>query len=117
MFVFLSICKGVLENHCEYCQILSLTLVFCFFLVLDDHLQNHLVQNAIHMGFSLSEIKSIMQKKLQMSGASYTSVEDLVADLISAQKENLKEETPNENPLEQGELNCKTNVCILISGL
>ncbi|XP_005022182.4 E3 ubiquitin-protein ligase XIAP isoform X1 [Anas platyrhynchos] len=67
----------------------------------DDHLQNHLVQNAIHMGFSLSEIKSIMQKKLQMSGASYTSVEDLVADLISAQKENLKEETPNENPLEQ----------------
>lgn len=56
------------------------------------------------MGFSLSEIKSIMQKKLQMSGASYTSVEDLVADLISAQKENLKEETPNENPLEQGEL-------------
>lgn len=69
------------------------------------------------MGFSLSEIKSIMQKKLQMSGASYTSVEDLVADLISAQKENLKEETPNENPLEQGELNCKTNVCILISGL
>lgn len=102
LFVFLSICKGVLENYCEYCQILSLTPVF-FFLVLDDHLQNHLVQNAVHMGFSLSEIKSIMQKKLQMSGASYTSVEDLVADLISAQKENLKEETPNENPLEQGE--------------
>ncbi|OXB55182.1 hypothetical protein ASZ78_005425 [Callipepla squamata] len=67
----------------------------------DNLLQNQLVQNAIHMGFSLSEIRSIMEKKLQMSGESYTSVEDLVADLISAQKENLKGEPPKESPLEQ----------------
>ncbi|NXK47889.1 XIAP ligase, partial [Chauna torquata] len=65
-----------------------------------DLLQNRLVQNAIHMGFSLSEIRSIMEKKLQMSGESYKAVEDLVADLISAQ-ENRKEEPPNESPLEQ----------------
>lgn len=67
----------------------------------DDLLQNQLVQNAIHMGFSLSEIRSIMEKKLHLSGESYTSVEDLVADLISAQKENIKGEPPKESPLEQ----------------
>ena len=53
------------------------------------------------MGFSLSEIRSIMEKKLHLSGESYTSVEDLVADLISAQKENIKGEPPKESPLEQ----------------
>ena len=41
-----------------------------------------------------------MEKKLHLSGESYTSVEDLVADLISAQKENIKGEPPKESPLE-----------------
>ncbi|XP_074963276.1 E3 ubiquitin-protein ligase XIAP isoform X1 [Phalacrocorax aristotelis] len=69
----------------------------------DDLLQNPLVQSAIDMGFSLSEIRNTMEKKLQMSGESHTSVGDLVADL-SAQKENTREEEPNEIPVEQDEL-------------
>ncbi|KAM9274031.1 E3 ubiquitin-protein ligase XIAP isoform 1-T5 [Morus bassanus] len=69
----------------------------------DDLLQNPLVQSAIDMGFSLSEIRNTMEKKLQMSGESHTSVGDLVADL-SAQKENRREEEPNEIPVEQDEL-------------
>nr|XP_010308751.1 PREDICTED: E3 ubiquitin-protein ligase XIAP [Balearica regulorum gibbericeps] len=69
-----------------------------------DHLlQNPLVQSAIDMGFSLSEIRNTMEKKLQMSGESHTSVEDLVADL-SAQKEDRREEEPNEIPVEQDQL-------------
>ncbi|XP_075018483.1 E3 ubiquitin-protein ligase XIAP isoform X1 [Calonectris borealis] len=69
----------------------------------DDLLQNPLVQSAIDMGFSLSEIRNTMEKKLQMSGESHTSVGDLVADL-SAQKENTREQEPNEIPVEQDEL-------------
>ncbi|XP_071613459.1 E3 ubiquitin-protein ligase XIAP isoform X2 [Heliangelus exortis] len=68
-----------------------------------DLLQNPLVQSAIDMGFSLSEIRNTMEKRLQISGESHTSVEDLVADL-SAQKENKREEEPNEIPVEQDEL-------------
>ncbi|NWU76101.1 XIAP ligase, partial [Onychorhynchus coronatus] len=68
-----------------------------------DLLQNPLVQSAIAMGFNLSEIRSTMEKRLQMTGESHTSVEDLVADL-SAQKENTREEEPNEIPVEQDEL-------------
>ncbi|NWS76704.1 XIAP ligase, partial [Crotophaga sulcirostris] len=66
-------------------------------------LQNPLVQSAIDMGFSLSEIRNTMEKKLQMSGESHTSVEDLIADL-SAQKENPREEDPNIIPVEKDEL-------------
>ncbi|NXJ61620.1 XIAP ligase, partial [Rostratula benghalensis] len=69
----------------------------------NDLLQNPLVQSAIDMGFSLSEIRNTMEKRLQMSGESHTSVEDLVADL-SDQKENTREEEPNEIPVEQDEL-------------
>ncbi|XP_040469965.1 E3 ubiquitin-protein ligase XIAP isoform X1 [Falco naumanni] len=69
----------------------------------DDLLQNPLVQSAIDMGFSLSEIRNTVEKRLQMSGESHTSVEDLVADL-SAQKEHTREEEPNEIPVEQDEL-------------
>ncbi|XP_068008201.1 E3 ubiquitin-protein ligase XIAP isoform X3 [Melanerpes formicivorus] len=69
----------------------------------DDLLQNPLVQSAIDMGFSLNEIRNTMEKKLQMSGESHTSVEDLVADL-SAQKENTREEETNEIPVQQDEL-------------
>ncbi|NXD80032.1 XIAP ligase, partial [Halcyon senegalensis] len=69
----------------------------------NDLLQNPLVQSAIDMGFSLSEIRNTMEKRLHVSGESHTSVEDLVADL-SAQKENAREEPPNEIPVEQDEL-------------
>ncbi|NXY49030.1 XIAP ligase, partial [Ceuthmochares aereus] len=69
----------------------------------DDLLQNPLVQSAIDMGFSLSEIRNTVEKKLQMSGESHTSVEELVADL-SAQKGNTREEEPNEIPVEKDEL-------------
>ncbi|NWU98035.1 XIAP ligase, partial [Upupa epops] len=69
----------------------------------DTLLQNPLVQSAIDMGFSLSEIRNTMEKKLQMSGESHTSVEDLVADL-SAQKEHTREEESNEIPVEEDEL-------------
>uniref|UniRef100_A0A8C3QHJ2 E3 ubiquitin-protein ligase XIAP n=1 Tax=Cyanoderma ruficeps TaxID=181631 RepID=A0A8C3QHJ2_9PASS len=63
----------------------------------NDLLQDPLVQSAIAMGFSLSEIRNTMEKRLQMTGESHTSVEELVADL-SAQKENTREEEPNEIP-------------------
>ncbi|NXL97637.1 XIAP ligase, partial [Tyrannus savana] len=69
----------------------------------DGLLQNPLVQSAIAMGFSLSEIRNTMEKRLQMTGESHTSVEDLVADL-STEKENTREEEPNEIPIEQDEL-------------
>ncbi|NWT84640.1 XIAP ligase, partial [Lanius ludovicianus] len=69
----------------------------------DDLLQNPLVQSAIAMGFSLSEIRNTMEKRLQMTGESHSSVEDLVADL-SAHKENTREEEPNEIAVEQDEL-------------
>lgn len=52
-----------------------------------------------------------MEKRLQMSGESHTSVEDLVADL-SAQKENTREEEPNESPVEQDELIRLQNLCV-----
>ncbi|NXX58096.1 XIAP ligase, partial [Scopus umbretta] len=68
-----------------------------------DLLQNPLVQSAIDMGFSLSEIRNTMEKKLQISGESHTSLGDLVADL-SAQKENTREEKTYEIPVEQDEL-------------
>ncbi|NWY48746.1 XIAP ligase, partial [Sylvia atricapilla] len=68
-----------------------------------EKINNPLVQSAIAMGFSLSEIRNTMEKRLQMTGESHTSVEDLVADL-SAQKENTREEEPNEIPVEQDEL-------------
>lgn len=56
----------------------------------------------MRMGFNLSEIKNIIEKKLQTSGENYTSVEVLVADLINAQKANAQEGS-SENPLIKGE--------------
>lgn len=52
-----------------------------------------------------------MEKRLQMTGESHTSVEDLVADL-SAHKENTREEEPNEIPVEQDELIQLQNLCV-----
>lgn len=52
-----------------------------------------------------------MEKKLQMSGESHTSVGELVADL-SAQKENTREEQPNEIPVEENELVQLQNLCV-----
>lgn len=52
-----------------------------------------------------------MEKRLQMTGESHTSVEDLVADL-SAHKENTRDEEPNEIPVEQDELIQLQNLCV-----
>jgi len=52
-----------------------------------------------------------MEKRLQMSGESHTSVEDLVADL-SAHKENTREEESNETPVQQDELIQLQNLCV-----
>ncbi|XP_074863529.1 E3 ubiquitin-protein ligase XIAP [Carettochelys insculpta] len=62
----------------------------------DDLVQNQLVKDAIHMGFTLSEIKNIMEKKLQTSGENYGCVDVLVTDLINAQKESVCEEVSSE---------------------
>nr|XP_006115453.1 E3 ubiquitin-protein ligase XIAP [Pelodiscus sinensis]XP_006115454.1 E3 ubiquitin-protein ligase XIAP [Pelodiscus sinensis]XP_006115455.1 E3 ubiquitin-protein ligase XIAP [Pelodiscus sinensis] len=67
----------------------------------DDLLQNKLVQDAMRMGFSLSEIKNIMEKKLQTSGENYGSLEVLITDLLNAQKENVHEEVSSECPPEK----------------
>ncbi|NXS64417.1 XIAP ligase, partial [Brachypteracias leptosomus] len=88
-----------LRDGCEDSTVSVLLVNQIFY----DLLQNPLVQSAIDMGFSLSEIRNTMEKRLQMSGESHTSVEDLVADL-SAQKENTREEEANEIPVEQDEL-------------
>ncbi|NXG57432.1 XIAP ligase, partial [Hemiprocne comata] len=93
-----------LRDECRDSTVSVLLIKYHFVKIANiDLLQNPLVQSAIDMGFSLSEIRNTMEKRLQMSGESHTSVEDLVADL-SAQKENTREEEPNEIPVEQDEL-------------
>ncbi|XP_036595811.1 E3 ubiquitin-protein ligase XIAP [Trichosurus vulpecula] len=57
----------------------------------DIVLQNPLVQDAIRMGFSFHEIKKIMGEKIKSSGNNYKSLEVLVADLVSTQKESTQE--------------------------
>ncbi|XP_061454542.1 E3 ubiquitin-protein ligase XIAP [Rhineura floridana] len=54
----------------------------------EDLLQNQLVQNAIHMGFSLDEIRNAVERKRHLSSEGHGSVEALVADLINAQRGN-----------------------------
>ncbi|XP_055981691.1 E3 ubiquitin-protein ligase XIAP [Sorex fumeus] len=59
----------------------------------DTVFHNPMVQEAIRMGFHFNDIKKIMEKKIQTSGNNYKSLEILVADLVSAQKENVQEES------------------------
>ncbi|XP_010608250.1 E3 ubiquitin-protein ligase XIAP isoform X1 [Fukomys damarensis] len=59
----------------------------------DTVFQNPMVQEAIRMGFSFRDIKKIMEEKTQTSGSNYVSLEVLVADLVSAQKDNTQDES------------------------
>ncbi|XP_028570914.2 E3 ubiquitin-protein ligase XIAP [Podarcis muralis] len=54
----------------------------------EELLQNQLVQNAMHMGFTLDEIRSTVERKCHLSAEGYRSIETLVTDLISAQRDN-----------------------------
>ncbi|KAJ7310497.1 hypothetical protein JRQ81_007419 [Phrynocephalus forsythii] len=54
----------------------------------EDLLQNKMVENVVHMGFSLDEIRKAMERKRHLSAESYRSIEALVGDLINAQREN-----------------------------
>lgn len=59
----------------------------------DTIFQNPMVQEAIRMGFSFKDIKKTMEEKIQTSGSNYLSLELLIADLVSAQKENIQDES------------------------
>ncbi|XP_059942718.1 E3 ubiquitin-protein ligase XIAP isoform X2 [Mesoplodon densirostris] len=59
----------------------------------DTIFQNPMVQEAIRMGFSFKDIKKIMEEKIQTSGSNYKSLEVLVTDLVSAQKDNTQDES------------------------
>ncbi|KAI5282073.1 E3 ubiquitin-protein ligase XIAP isoform X3 [Manis pentadactyla] len=59
----------------------------------DTIFQNPMVQEAIRMGFSFRDIKKIMEEKIQTCGSNYKSLEILVADLVSAQKDNIQDES------------------------
>ena len=59
----------------------------------DTIFQNPMVQEAIRMGFSFKDIKKTMEEKIQTSGSSYLSLEVLIADLVSAQKDNTEDES------------------------
>lgn len=56
--------------------------------------QSPMVRDALQMGFSLSKITMLMEKKIKTTGENYKSAELLVADLIS---ENAQAQ-PSENP-------------------
>ncbi|XP_004837139.1 baculoviral IAP repeat-containing protein 8-like [Heterocephalus glaber] len=59
----------------------------------DTVFQNPMVQEAIRMGFSLRDIKKLMEEKFQTFGSNCVSLEVLVADLVSAQKDNTQDES------------------------
>lgn len=59
----------------------------------DTIFQNPMVQEAIRMGFNFKDIKKTMEEKLQTSGSNYLSLEVLIADLVSAQKDNTQDES------------------------
>ncbi|XP_006885122.1 PREDICTED: E3 ubiquitin-protein ligase XIAP-like [Elephantulus edwardii] len=59
----------------------------------DTIFENPMVQEAIRMGFSFKNIKKIMEEKIQTSGNNYKSLEVLVADLVSAQKDSAQDES------------------------
>jgi hypothetical protein len=71
-------------------------------LISDDTIfQNPMVQEAIRMGFSFKDIKKTMEEKIQTSGSSYLSLEVLIADLVSAQKDNTEDES-SQTSLQKG---------------
>lgn len=71
----------------------------------DTIFQNPMVQEAIRMGFSFRDIKKIMEEKIQTCGSNYKSLEILVADLVSAQKDNIQDES-SQTSLQKGMHGC-----------
>ncbi|XP_067327615.1 E3 ubiquitin-protein ligase XIAP isoform X1 [Anolis sagrei] len=59
----------------------------------EELLQSQMVQDAMHMGFTLEEIRKTVERKRHLSAESYRSVEALVADLINAQREKILSES------------------------
>ncbi|XP_053130276.1 E3 ubiquitin-protein ligase XIAP isoform X2 [Hemicordylus capensis] len=57
----------------------------------EELLQNHLVQDAMRMGFSLGEIRKTMERKRHLSTEHYKSVEALVTDLVNAQSDKIQD--------------------------
>lgn len=64
-----------------------------------------MVQQAIRMGFNFRDIKKVMEEKIQTSGSNYKSLEILVTDLVSAQKDNTQDE-PSQTSLQKGMRDC-----------
>ncbi|XP_059535477.1 E3 ubiquitin-protein ligase XIAP [Myotis daubentonii] len=61
---------------------------------IDDNIfQSPMIHEAIRMGFSFRDIKKKMEEKIQTSGSNYKSLEVLVADLVSAQKDSTEDES------------------------
>lgn len=61
---------------------------------IDDNIfQSPMIHEAIRMGFSFRDIKKKMEEKIQTSGSNYKSLEVLVADLVSAQKDSTQHES------------------------
>ncbi|ELW66606.1 Baculoviral IAP repeat-containing protein 4 [Tupaia chinensis] len=59
----------------------------------DTTFKSLMVQEAMQMGFCFRDIKKIMEEKTQSSGSNYKSLEVLVADLVSAQKDSTQDES------------------------
>lgn len=71
----------------------------------DAILQNPMLQEAIRMGFNFKDVKKIMEEKIQTSGSNYKSLEILVSDLVSAQKDNTQDES-SQTSLQKGMHGC-----------
>nr|Q96P09.2 RecName: Full=Baculoviral IAP repeat-containing protein 8; AltName: Full=Inhibitor of apoptosis-like protein 2; Short=IAP-like protein 2; Short=ILP-2; AltName: Full=Testis-specific inhibitor of apoptosis [Homo sapiens]AAK81892.1 IAP-like protein 2 [Homo sapiens] len=58
----------------------------------DTIFPNPMLQEAIRMGFDFKDVKKIMEERIQTSGSNYKTLEVLVADLVSAQKDTTENE-------------------------
>lgn len=68
----------------------------------DDNIsQSPMIHEAMRMGFSFGDIKKKMEEKIQTSGSNYKSLEVLVADLVSAQKDSTQDES-SQTSLQKG---------------
>ncbi|XP_025019426.1 E3 ubiquitin-protein ligase XIAP [Python bivittatus] len=63
----------------------------------EEHLQNQMVQSALQMGFNMEEIRKTVERKHRLSTECYRSVEALITDLISSQRENTSSVTLGNN--------------------
>ncbi|XP_063315640.1 baculoviral IAP repeat-containing protein 7 isoform X1 [Pelobates fuscus] len=54
-------------------------------------LQSSLVQGALHMGFAEDLVLTLVQSRQLLTGTSYTSLSDLVTDLVGAEEERISQ--------------------------